>query len=168
MSLIIRREQQSDIQHIETVTIAAFKNAQYSAHNEQYIVNALRCNGALSVSLVAEHNGVVIGHVAVSPVTIAGNNENWFGLGPISVVPSEQGKGVGTLLMNAAIDALKTLKANGCVLLGEPAYYSRFGFSPINGLTLPGVPAEYFQALHLQGTIPQGDVVYNDAFSARK
>lgn len=167
MNIVIRQEQPDDMQSIHDVTVAAFLNAPHSDHNEQFIVRELRKASALLVSLVAEVNGKMVGHVAVSPVAISDNSENWYGLGPISVIPGYQRKGVGSKLMQAAIEALRTTGASGCVLLGNPNFYHRFGFSPIEGLILEGVPAEYFQALVFQGDIPQGEVVYHQAFSAK-
>lgn len=165
MSIIIRKEKPGDIPGIHDITVAAFQNAQYSEHNEQFIVAALRKLGGLSISLVAEAD-VIVGHVAVSPVEISDGSQDWYGLGPISVVPDMQNRGIGSLLMNAAIAELNSINANGCVLLGEPDYYSRFGFKALDGLILPGVPPEYFQALLIQGSLLQGSVSYHEAFSA--
>lgn len=164
MSILIRKERPDDLQKIHAVTVAAFLHAPHASHTEQLIVQALRDSGALSVSLVAEDSGQVLGHVALSPVTIADGAEGWYGLGPISVAPSEQGRGIGTRLMVAALDELKGIGASGCVLLGDPAYYQRFGFKPVAGLLLPGVPPEYFQAVKFKGTYPQGAVTYHESF----
>jgi len=164
MALTIRTETSTDIQAIHQVTKAAFLNAEHADHTEQYVVKALREAGALTVSLVAEDDNQILGHVAVSPVTISDGAEKWYGLGPISVTPNQQGKGIGSALMKAAINALKDLNANGCVLLGEPAYYGRFGFKSIEGLILAEVPPEYFQALLLNGEYPQGEVSYHQGF----
>jgi putative acetyltransferase len=161
----IRKENPSDALAIEAVTIAAFEHATHASHTEQSIVRELRRHGALSVSLVAEDGGTLIGHVAASPVAISGGVAAWYGLGPISVVPGHQGRGVGTRLMEHALDELRALGAAGCVVLGEPAYYSRFGFVAEPALTLPGVPAEYFQAMAFKGPVPSGTVSYHDAFS---
>ena len=68
--------------------------------------------------------------------------------------------------MNAALSELKRLGGAGCVLLGDPEYYSRFGFKVQPGLTLEGVPPEYFQALSLDGDYPLGSVQYQAAFDA--
>lgn len=98
----IRNETQEDVFAIEAVTTAAFLNAPHTSHTEQFIVAALRAAGALSVSLVAEAEGAIVGHVAVSPVTISDGTPDWYGLGPISVLPAWQGQGVGSALMRAA------------------------------------------------------------------
>jgi len=126
----------------------------------------LRARGELTVSLVAVDESLLLGHVAVSPVSISDGSAGWFGLGPISVAPAWQGQGIGSALMDAAIDALRRQHARGCVLLGEPAYYHRFGFRAEPALVLPGVPAGYFQALCLQPPLPQGEVRYSPAFEA--
>lgn len=167
LSITVRIEKPSDISNIHEVTVVAFLHAPHTDHTEQFIVKALRDSGELTISLVAEESGHIIGHVALSPVTISGSSNNWYGLGPISVIPSKQNKGVGSKLMQSALSALKNINANGCVLLGDPNYYQKFGFEPIEGLVLPDVPPEYFQALLLQGIQPQGTVVYHESFSAR-
>lgn len=167
MSIHIRLEKPSDVQSIHEITVAAFLDAPHADHTEQFIVKALRDSGALSISLVAEDSTQIIGHVALSPVTISDGSSDWYGLGPISVMPNQQGKGIGSALMNAALAKLKSLNANGCVLLGDPNYYCRFGFNPIDGLLLPDVPPEYFQALLLQGTHPKGVVAYHESFSSQ-
>lgn len=167
MSISIRKEQSSDVQSIHKVTVAAFLEAPHTEHTEHFIVKALRESGALSISLVAEDEGNIVGHVALSPVSISDDTDGWFGLGPISVLPNNQSKGIGSKLMSAAIQELKKIKAKGCVLLGDPNYYNRFGFKQKKGLELPSVPHEYFQALLFQGDLPQGIVTYHESFSAK-
>jgi putative acetyltransferase len=167
LSICIRVEQPNDIKSIHEVTVAAFLNAPHTDHTEQFIVSSLRESAALSISLVAEEDDRVVGHVALSPVTISDGTPNWYGLGPLSVLPKQQGKGIGLQLMNAAIQELKNTKANGCVLLGDPNYYRRFGFTAKKGLMLADVPPEYFQALVFHGDLPQGNVSYHESFSAK-
>lgn len=166
MNFIIRTETPADIVGIHALTAAAFATAEHSSHTEQFIVDALRARGELPISLLAVDNGLLLGHVAVSPVTVSDGSPGWYGLGPISVLPARQGQGIGAALMRAAIDALRQQGARGCVLLGEPGYYGRFGFRAEPGLVLPGVPAEYFQALCLQPPPAQGEVRYSPAFDA--
>ncbi|OPX55790.1 GNAT family N-acetyltransferase [Oceanospirillum multiglobuliferum] len=163
----IRPEQPEDAQCIDELTVAAFLEAPHTDHTEQFIVRALRNSNALSVSLIAEDNGYIVGHVALSPVVISDGSDHWYGLGPLSVLPNCQNKGIGSKLMEAAIQALDQIGAYGCVLLGDPCYYHRFGFSPKEGLMLSGVPAEYFQALVIQGDVPQGEVSYHESFLAK-
>jgi putative acetyltransferase len=167
MKPIIRPETPSDVAAIHIVTVAAFLHAPHTDHTEQFIVDALRNAGALSISLVVEDGGVVVGHVAVSPVSISDGSTGWFGLGPISVSPELQGRGIGSLLMQGVLRLLRERGAAGCVLLGDPAYYSRFGFKPEAGLVLPEVAMEYFQALPFGPSLPPGGVTFHEAFSAR-
>ena len=162
----VRKEAPSDAAAIEAVTIAAFSSAVHASQTEQFIVRALRDAGQLSVSLVADDTGSVIGHVAVSPVAISDGASGWYGIGPISVVPERQGQGIGALLMKGALAELRALGAAGCVVLGDPGYYSRFGFNAEPALVLPGVPPAYFQAMSLSGSLPSGEVTYHDAFQA--
>lgn len=163
----IRKETPADIDQIHQLTELAFQNAPHTEHTEQFIVRALRQSAALVISLVAESAGEIIGHVAISPVSIADGSGDWYGLGPISVLPAHQGKGVGSRLMENALADLEALGAAGCVVLGDPGYYGRFGFRVVEGLVYPGVPREYFQALSFDGRFPQGDVAYHAAFSAQ-
>lgn len=167
MAVEIRSETLADVQQIEAVTAAAFLNAPYTSHTEQYIVNALRRAGRLAVSLVAEAGGTLIGHVAVSPVSISDGASGWFGLGPISVLPQHQGRGVGSRLMREALRILRERSAAGCVVLGESAYYDKFGFRTDSNLILPGYPPEYFQAISFDASEPRGTVTYHEAFEAQ-
>ncbi|MGJ7531052.1 GNAT family N-acetyltransferase [Variovorax sp. GB1P17] len=168
MPLLIRDERPGDAAAIEQLTTAAFANAAHTSHTEQFIVNALRRAGQLTVSLVAQvgEEEQIVGHVAVSPVSISSGTAGWHGLGPISVLPGHQGKGVGAALMKSALERLRQAGAAGCVVLGDPAYYGRFGFVARPGLVLPGVPAAYFQAICFGDAWPTGDVRYHDAFDA--
>lgn len=166
MNIHIRNEQSSDIQAIFDLTKAAFNDQEYSSHTEQFIVNALRNSNQLRVSLVADYDNKIVGHIALSPVIISDGSTDWYGLGPISVMPEYQGQGIGSKLMNAGLSAIHELGATGCVLLGDPEYYARFGFKPDSRLVLQGVPAEYFQILAFDKYIPVGNVTYSDAFNA--
>lgn len=167
MSMQIRKETAGDIPVIAAVTASAFLNAPHTSHTEQFIVDALRRAGKLAISLVADSEGTVVGHVAVSPVSISDGAPGWFGLGPISVAPEHQGRGVGSRLMYEALHILRENGAVGCVVLGEPGYYNRFGFRVEPALVLPGVPPEYFQAVSFDSSQPRGIVSYHEAFNAQ-
>lgn len=165
-TITIRYEVAADVSAIDAVTISAFLSAPHTSHTEQFIVDGLRRAGQLVVSLVAEVDGMVVGHVAVSPVTISDGAVDWYGLGPISVVPECQRRGIGSRLMREALRALRERGAAGCVVLGEPEYYGRFGFRTDPNLSLPGVPPEYFQMIALGTNRPRGVVTYHSAFDA--
>ncbi len=167
MNIEISNEESGDEAKIHQLTKLAFLSAPHTDYTEQFIVDALRRAGALTISLVAKTNGEIIGHVAISPITLSGGATGWFGLGPISVLPEFQGLGIGSELMRSSLAALETLGASGCVVLGDPGYYGRFGFSVVDGLVFPGVPAEYFQALSFSGEFPKGEISYHEAFSAK-
>ena len=166
MKIEIRRESAADVAAIEAVTAAAFLHAPHTSHTEHRIVAGLRAAGQLAMSLVADLDGAVIGHVAVSPVSISDGTVGWYGLGPISVAPQYQRQGVGSQLMREGLRILRERGAAGCVVLGEPQYYGRFGFRVDPDLTLPGVPPEYFQAIAFGASRPRGVVSYHSAFDA--
>lgn len=178
-------ESSNDVRAIYRVIQSAFASALQSDGNEQDIVNELRDDGDLTVSLVAKLKAVdgnevsdnkVIGHVAFSPVLIVNDDEmirGYFGLAPVSVLPKYQGAGVANALIKHGLKAVEALGAKGCVVLGEPKYYQRFGFECEPDISYPGVPAEhsgYFRVIHF--VVPVGDehsvkgeVQYAPAFS---
>lgn len=164
--VVIRSETDADTAAIAEVTAAAFLTLGISRHTEQFIIAALRAAGALTVSLVAEGEGRVIGHIAFSPVTISDGTRNWYGLGPVSVLPACQRRGVGKALVREGLSRLKAIKAQGCCLVGHPAYYRKFGFENLPGLVHEGVPTEAFLALSFEGRVPQGTVTFHQGFSA--
>ena len=164
--MIIREETQSDVEAITDITKAAFENHPFSNNTEQFIITALRAADALTVSLVAEVNGALVGHIAFSPVSFSDGSENWYGLGPVSVLPDYQKQGIGTKLINEGISLLKDIGAQGCVLVGEPGFYERFGFKSPDGLKHEGVPQENFLSLSFGNRIPTGLVQFHQAFSA--
>ncbi len=163
--MLIREERTGDRETVRLVVAEAFKEHPHSSQREHHLVDALRDAGALTLALVAEENGEVVGHVAFSPVRIGGVVEQWYGLGPVAVRPDRQRQGIGTALIREGLKRLKSLQAAGCVLLGEPDYYGRFGFAAYPQLRLEGVPPEFFLALPFNGTVPAGTVEYHPAFS---
>jgi predicted N-acetyltransferase YhbS len=162
--MIIRQENEGDADPIHEVTAAAFQGRPYSCGTEAEIVDALRAAGALTISLVAEDHDEIVGHVAFSPVTINGRPGRWYGLGPVSVSPLWQRRGIGTALITAGLAQLRALGAAGCVLLGDPAYYGRFGFVSDRALRYRDVDPAYFQRLSFTGDAPVGEVSFHPAF----
>jgi putative acetyltransferase len=165
--MIIRKETTSDIEAITQVTIAAFRTLPISNHTEQFIIKALRAAGALTLSLVAEINGKVVGHIAFSPVTISDGTKDWYGLGPVSVLPEYQKQGIGKSLINEGLSLLKQLGGQGCALVGDPTYYKRFGFKNFPELIHEGIPQGVFLALPFNKKIPPGIVVFHEGFLGR-
>ena len=166
LKFVIRSETGADVSAIAEVTVAAFKTLEISKHTEQFIITALRAAKALTLSLVAEVDGRVIGHIAFSPVTISDGTRNWYGLGPVSVLPEYQRQGVGKALIQEGLSRLKDMNAKGCCLVGHPDYYRKFGFKNMPELVLEGVPQEVFFALSFDGHTSQGTVTFHDAFKA--
>jgi putative acetyltransferase len=163
--MIIRPETTLDYIAIREINIAAFADQPFSQQTEHLIVEALRAADALTISLVAETERRVVGHIAFSPVTIEGQNRSWFALGPIGVLPSMQRQGIGSKLVNRGLDCLRNLSAEGCVLVGAPSYYGRFGFRRCSELVVDGFPPEVFLCLPLTGHTPRGRVEHHPAFS---
>ena len=122
---MIRRETASDESAVNAVQMAAFPT-----DSEARLVDGLRSSGDLAVSLVFERpSGSVVGHIAFSPVKIdppAG--VTGVGLAPVAVLPGFQSQGIGSQLIRRGLDACRDIGAEFVVVLGEPAYYGRFGF----------------------------------------
>jgi putative acetyltransferase len=165
--MIIRKETVADIEAINEVTIAAFRTLPVSNQTEHFIIKALRAAGVLTVSLVAEIDGRVVGHVAFSPVTISDGTLGWYGLGPVSVLPEYQNQGIGKSLINEGLFLLKKLGGQGCALVGDPNYYRRFGFQNPPELVHEGVPQEFFLALPFAEKVPRGVVMFHEGFWAK-
>jgi putative acetyltransferase len=166
LEIFIRTETSADVDAITKVTTAAFETLEISNHTEQFIIEALRAAKALTVSLVADLDGCVIGHIAFSPVTISDGTQDWYGLGPVSVLPEYQREGIGKALIREGLSRLKDLDARGCCLVGHPEYYRKFGFNNLSGLVHEGIPPEVFLALSFDGHAPQGTVTFHEAFAA--
>lgn len=164
--IAIRSETDADVSAITELTVAAFKTLAISNHTEQFIIEALRAAKALTVSLVAEVDGRIIGHIAFSPVTISDSTQNWYGLGPVSVLPEYQRQGIGQALIMEGLSRLKDIDAKGCCLVGHPQYYRKFGFENVAGLVHEGVPQEVFFALSFDDHFPHGNVMFHEGFKA--
>ena len=166
--LNLRLARPEDNAAIRNLIYAAFQNHPHHAPgalpSEHLMVDRLRADGALTLSLAAERNGTPVGHLAVSPVRIGDGTANWFGLGPVAVAPRHQRLGIGSALVRHCLQVLRQQGAAGLVVLGEPHFYERFGFRQYPQLVLPGIPAVYFMAMPLGGSLASGAVTYHPAF----
>lgn len=168
LPFLIRPEGPADLIVIADVIQEAFLEDSRSSHTEHFIIDSLRKGDVLSISLVAEINGNVVGNLAFSPVEITNGAQGWYGLGPIAVKPNFQGQGIGQALVQNGLEALKRRGAQGCVVLGEPEFYGRFGFQNKTDLVLEGVPQENFLFLAFGEELPTGHVTYHQAFQAKE
>ena len=162
--VIVRFERRADAGAIRAVTEAAFAGAEHSDGTEADIPERLREAGALRLSLVAEREGEVVGHVAFSSALVGGDS-GWLALGPVAVRPDRQREGIGARLIEAGLAQLRG-GAPGCVVLGDPGYYARFGFRPAAGLRWGEVTGPHLQVLVWSGGAPAGEVKFHPVFAA--
>lgn len=160
--MLIRNECAGDIPAIRHVVTAAFKLLPQSTGTEADIVERLRADHALSLSLVAEEGGKAIGYLAASPAQV-GPQDGWGLIGPVAVRPSRRLQGIGTALMEEALRRLR-MTNHGAALVGDPAYYGRFGFRAFPGFGMAGFPPEVVQALPFGGSKPCGELIHHPAF----
>lgn len=164
--MLIRPETPADISAIRDINIAAFLHHPFSHQTEHLIVEELRKAGALTISLVAEIDGKVVGHIAFSPATIGGSDCGYYMLGPIAVMPDMQRKGIGKAMIACGIEKLKKLGAGGCVLVGDPAYYLQVGFRHYGDVTMTGVPQKFIMCFPFSDAVPHGEIGHHKAFLA--
>ncbi|MBB3808353.1 GNAT family N-acetyltransferase [Pseudochelatococcus contaminans] len=160
--MLIRNETPRDIPVIGRIITEAFLVLPQSTGTEADIVEKLREQDALSLSLVAEDEGEVIGYLAASPASI-GTQSGWSLIGPLAVLPARHRQGVGSALMAEALGRLRAV-SRGAVLAGDPAYYGRFGYRALPGVELAGLPPEVVQVLPFDDAEPHGKVRHHPAF----
>jgi len=166
---LVRTEQLHDAEAVRRVNVLAFGRAAEGA-----LVDALRGADGVTLSLVAEVDGQVVGHILFSPVEIDrdGGHDIAVGLAPMAVLPEHQRHGIGSKLIRAGLDRLREAGHGAVVVLGHPDYYPRFGFTRASRFGLrweAECPDEAFMALELRegflGTQP-GVIRYRPEFSA--
>jgi putative acetyltransferase len=136
----------------------------FSDGSEPAIIERLRTNGQMTLALVAECDGKVVGQINFSPVTLSHRQGQWIGLGPVAVQPNLQGMGIGGQLIRAGLAQIKAKGADGCVLIGNPEIYSRFGFRNRDGLTYGSLAQEKVQYLAFKDEVPKGEIIFASAF----
>lgn len=165
IAVLIRPERPDDHAEIFDVTQRAFAPMPYADGDEQELIGRFRDTGALALSLVAEKDGAVVGQITFTPAFAADDAPGWYALGPVSAAPELQHQGIGSALINAGITWLQEQDAAGCILIGNPAYYCRFGFRPYPELAPAGMPAEFYQILPLRIADPAAIVAFHPLFS---
>ena len=165
--MLIRNEERRDWAAVHAVNEAAFGTPA-----EANLVDALREQAQPTVSLVAEDNETIVGHIMFSPVALSGHpGLEMMGLAPVAVAPAHQRTGIGSALVRAGLEQCRQIGCLAVVVLGHPAFYPRFGFSPSTRFgigTEYQVPEEVFMATELQpGALREkaGTVKYHAAFS---
>lgn len=144
----IRRERPDDADAIREILVAAF-----GREAEARLVDRLRASGKIACALVAEEKGRVLGHVVFSAIAAGVNRAPGVALAPLAVMPAFQRLGIGSALVSAGLERLRQEKGQRVLVLGDPAYYTRFGFVPASrfGLTCPfPAPEDAFMAIELQ------------------
>ena len=164
--MFVRTEEEDDRAAVHAVYISAFETP-----SEANLVDALRNQARVLVSLVAEENGAVVGHIMFSPVSLSGHPDTkMMGLAPMAVAPKQHRKGIGSALVRAGLVKVKKLGCMAVVVLGHPDYYLRFGFSPSSRFGIEceyDVPAEAFMVMELRPAAlrgKRGRVKYHSAF----
>lgn len=166
LAVAIRPEESGDAPAIHDLVRRAFEPMPFSGGDEQDLVDALRAQGDLVLSLVAVlQGGTVVGHAGFSPITIDGAACDWFQLAPVAAAPGLQRQGIGSALIRAGITMLADRGAAGIGVVGNPTYYERFGFHVVPGLApISAHDVPYFRALVLRRPAPTGTVRYAHAF----
>ena len=164
MNVLIRPEQPGDVPAIHDITKRAFAPMAYAEGNEQDFIDRFRDAGALALSLVAERDGAVVGQVTFTEAFAADGSSGWYALGPVAVEPDLQKQHIGSKLIEAGIAELRARDAAGCVLTGDPAYYSRFGFRPYPDLSPDEQVAAYYQILPLRVSAPDSVISFHPLF----
>jgi len=163
--LLVRKEEPGDAAAIHQAVEAAFRDHPRSEGTEPAIVERLRLDGDLHLSLVAELDGAIVGYAAYSRAILSSGARGWYALGPIGVVPERRRMGVARALIEAGAAQLRAAGAKGITLLGEPALYTRFGFRQDTPLSIDGPLAAYFHALPFSADVREAKVRFAPAFS---
>jgi putative acetyltransferase len=162
----VREERPGDEAAIRQLTEAAFADHPYSDGTESAIIDALRADGDLALSLVAETDDAIVGHAAFSPARLSCGESAWFTLGPLSVLPELQRRGIARALIEAGAAYWRRRGARGIVVLGDSQLYARFGFRHGAALRVEGPLGEHFQVLSFGPGIPDSTVEFAAAFGA--
>ncbi len=166
--MIIRNEEAKHYEDVYKINASAF-----STEAEARLINELRQVVKQHISLVAEEDGLIVGHILFTPVSLSGHPElRLMGLGPVAVLPEQQGKGIGSALIRHGLERCQGAGFGACVVLGHKDYYPRFGFIPSIKYNIKceyDVPPEVFMIAELQPGYLEGasgTIQYHPAFNA--
>lgn len=164
MTLRIRPEEPGDEAAIHDITERAFAPMPFSDGDEKDLIDRFREAGALEISLVAEQDNRLVGQVTFTRASAADGSPGWYALGPAAVDPELQARRIGERLIEAGIARLREREAAGCILVGNPDYYRRFGFRSYPKLCPERQPAAFFQILPLAVREPNAVVEFHPLF----
>lgn len=162
--ITIRPERAGDEAAIRDMVVRAFVGHAYSDGTEQDVIEQLRTDGDLLLSLVAVEGDAIIGQITYSPAILANGEEGWVVLGPVAVDPAHQGRGLGRQLIEAGEEIMRARGASGVTVLGDPALYAHFGFATDTPMWLAGELGWAFQVKSLGPPIPATEQRYVRAF----
>lgn len=164
LDLVQRPEQPGEASAIHALVARAFEGHPYSDGDEQHVIDRLREDGDLALSLVAVLDGQLVGQVAYSPAILMNGETDWYVLGPVAVEPAHQGQGIGRALIEAGEAAMRKRVARGLTVLGNPEIYRGFGFAQNTAMWLAGELGWAFQVKSFGGPIPACEQRYVRAF----
>lgn len=159
----LRNEKADDAAAVRSLIDAAFADMPFSDGTEGAVMDGLRVDGDCTLAMVAEDASQIVGQIAFSPIRIDGAAD-WYQLGPVAVTPALQRSGIGSALVEEGIAAMREKGARGIALVGNPAYYSRFGFTRDHALTLSDAMDPVLQIVVLKGEPPVGQITLAPAF----
>ncbi len=164
MNLSIRQERAGDAAAIRALTLRAFEGHLYSEGDEADVIDGLRKDGDLLMSLVAVDGETIVGQATYSAARLSNNEKGWIVLGPVSVEPARQGDGIGRALLEAGEAEMRARGARGITVLGDPKVYSRFGFRQHTPMQLEGELGDYLQVKSFGAPVPAATINYAAAF----
>lgn len=162
--IAIRKESVADIDQINVIHRKAFLHHWFSRGNEDLIINTMRHENGITLSLVAEYKNMLIGNVIFSLLIVEGHLSRWNLLGPLAVLPEFQRQGIGSMLVHYGISLLKSMLYDGCVLFGDPLYYYKFGFTRANTVWHENIPQEFILEQSFSQKQVHGLIRFHQAF----
>lgn len=160
----IREERPGDEAAIRLLVERAFEGHPYSAGDEATVIDRLRADGDLALSLVACDGDAIVGHAAYSEARLSDGCTGWMVVGPIAVDPSQQRRGIGRTLIEQGEAVIRNRGAKGVTVLGDPSVYGRFGFASGTSMRLEGELGQYLQVKSFGAPIPTATITYAPAF----
>lgn len=164
MTYTIRPEQPGEEVAIHDLVTRAFDGHPYSDGDEQHVIDRLRADGDLVLSLVAVEGDTIIGQITYSRAILLNGDDGWYVLGPVAVEPVHHGKGIGRALIETGEAAMRKRGAKGITVLGNPEIYGRFGFKQETPMWLAGELGWAFQVKSFGAEIPACEQRYVRAF----